>query len=151
MITLAGLGVGEERETPEIIGAVSEPDVANKYKKFGVKFDAGDRVGTIAGASGSLIGLGRLHDIRGVCLLGETAGYPLIPDPKAAKIMLILLAKILNVKIDTTKIQKKVDEMKEFIEKVEKVQQRAIARMLKGAAPKEKEGEAEKEELSYIG
>lgn len=149
MITLAGLGVGEEREKPEIIGAVSEPGMMKKYKKFGVKFEGGTRVGTIAGASGLLLGLGRYHEIKGVCLLGETMGYPLIPDPKAAKVMVDLLAKILDVKIDTTKIQKKVEEMKEFIEKVEKVQQKALMRMLKGVAPKEKEGE--KEELSYIG
>lgn len=149
MITLAGLGVGEERETPEIIGAVNHSSMVKKYKKFGVKFDAGARVGTIAGASGLLLGLGSYHKIKGVCLLGETTGYPLIPDPKTAKIMLEILAKILNVKIDTAKIQKKVDEMKEFTEKVEKVQQKALMQMLRGVAPKEKEGK--EEELSYIG
>ena len=149
MITLAGLGVGEEREKPEVIGAVSEPDVAKKYKDCGVKFDAGARVGTIAGASGLLIGLGKYRGIKGLCLLGETVGYPLIPDPKAAKIMLEVLAKILKIKIDTTKIQKKVNEMKEFIEKIEKVQERALAQMLKTGMPGKKEGG--KEELSYIG
>lgn len=149
MITLAGLGVGEEREKPEIIGAVNDSSLVKKYKKLGVKFDAGARVGTIAGASGLLLGLGSYHKIKGVCLLGETTGYPLIPDPNAAKIMLEVLAKILNVKIDTAKIEKKVEEMKEFTEKVEKVQQKALMQMLRGMAPKEKKDK--EEELSYIG
>ncbi|MDI6799054.1 MAG: proteasome assembly chaperone family protein [Candidatus Aenigmarchaeota archaeon] len=146
MITLAGLGIGEATTTPKVIGAVSEPELIDKYKNFGIDFEAGSKVGTIVGASGLLIGLGKTRGIKGVCLLGETAGFHLIPDPKSAEALLKVLTKILNLKIDLTKLEKKVKDMEEFIKKVENVQRKALAQLLK---PPEKP--EEKEKLTYIG
>lgn len=149
IITLAGLSVGEQKENPKVIGAGSSPEGIKKYKKFDIDFDAGGKVGTIVGASGLMIGLGRYHDMEGICLLGETTGLPLIPDPKSAESVLKVLSKVLNVKLDTSKIQKKVKEMEDFIKKVQDVQQKAIKQMLKSKMPKG--GKKEKEDLSYIG
>jgi len=147
MITLAGLSIGEPSKNPKIIGAVSEPDVIEKYKKYDIDFEAGSKVGTIVGAAGLLLGLGKVRGMKGVCLLGETVGFPIIPDPKSAEVMLRLLAKILNVKINTEKLQKKVKEMETFIKKVEDVQRKAMTGMMR---PPEKP-EEKKEKLSYIG
>jgi len=147
MFTLAGLSVGEATTEPKVIGAVSEPDIIKKYEKFGIDFNAGSKVGTIAGASGLLIGLGRIRGIKGVCLLGETIGYPLLPDHKSAEVVLKILAKVLNIKIDISKLEKKVKEMDEFMKKVDDVQRRALGQLLKPPAPEK----AEKEKLSYIG
>jgi uncharacterized protein (TIGR00162 family) len=147
MFTLAGLSVGEMTEKPKVIGAASEPDVIKKYKKYGIDFDAGAKVGTIVGASGLLLGLGRYHDIKGICLLGETLGFPIIPDPKSAEAILNILTKVLGIKIDTNKLKKKVKEMEEFIKKIEDVQRKALTQMMK---TREVKGE-EKEQLTYIG
>jgi len=147
MFTLAGLSVGEMAEKPKVIGAASEPEVIKKYKKYGIDFDAGAKVGTIVGASGLLLGLGRYHDIKGICLLGETLGFPIIPDPKSAEAILNVLTKILGIRIDTDKLKKKVKEMEEFIKKIEDVQRKALAQMMK---TREVKGE-EKEQLTYIG
>jgi len=147
MITLAGLSVGEQAKEPKVIGAVSDPELLKKYDKYGIDFDAGSRVGTIVGASGLLLGLGRARGIKGICLLGETMGFPIIPDPKSAEALLKVLAKILNMKIDISKLHKKVHEMEEFIKKVEEFQMKAMGQMMKQA---EKPGE-QKEKLSYIG
>lgn len=147
MFTLAGLSVGEPSKEPKIIGAVSDPTVVKKYNKYGIDFESGGKVGTIVGASGLLLGLGRMRGIQGICLLGETVGFPIIPDPKSAEELLKVLIKILNVKIDTSKLEKKVKEMEDFMKKVEDVQRRAMGQMLK---PPEKPGE-QKEKLSYIG
>lgn len=147
MFTLAGFSSGEIKETPKVIGAVSEPFLVEKYKKYGIDFNAGSKIGTIVGASGLLIGLGRYKGIKGVCLLGETAGFPIIPDPKSAEVILKVLVKILNVKIDTTKLQKKIKEMEEFINKIENVQRRALTQILKTETGKPEE----KEKLTYIG
>jgi hypothetical protein len=146
MLTLAGLSVGESIEKPKIIGAVSDPDLVEKYKKYGIDFEAGAKVGTIVGASGLLLGLGRTRNIKGICLLGETVGFPIIPDPKSAEELLKILIKILNVKIDISKIEKKVKEMEEFIKKVEDVQRKALGQLMRPMSEK-----AEKEKLSYIG
>jgi uncharacterized protein (TIGR00162 family) len=146
IITLAGLSIGEMIEKPKVIGAVSDVELIKKYEKYGIDFEAGSKVGTIVGASGLMIGLGRVRGMKGVCLLGETVGFPIIPDPKSAEALLRVIVKILNVKIDTSKIEKKVKEMEDFIKKIEDVQKRALGQFLK---PMEKPGKEEK--LSYIG
>jgi len=147
MFTLAGLSVGELTAKPKVIGAVSEPELIKKYKKYGIDFESGSRIGTIVGASGLLLGLGRYHQIKGICLLGETVGFPIIPDPKSAEALLNVLTKIVGVKVDTSKLQKKVKEMEEFIEKIEGVQRKALAQLLKAREVKPEE----KEKLTYIG
>jgi len=147
MITLAGLSVGEQVKEPKIIGAVSDPDLVKKYGGYGIDFEAGSRVGTIVGASGLLLGLGAARGMKGICLLGETVGFPIIPDPKSAEALLKVLIKMLKVKIDVSKLQKKVKEMEDFIKKIEEFQMRAMGQMMK---PQEKPGE-QKEKLSYIG
>lgn len=149
MITLGGLGIGEAKEKPKVIGAVSDEGMDKKYKNFGIDFDAGNKVGTIIGASGLLLGLGRVYGMKGICLLGETSGYPIVPDPKGAEAVLRVLAKILNIKLDISKLEKKVKEMEDFLKKVEEMQRKAIGQMMQQQMPqKGKEG---KEELSYIG
>lgn len=146
MFTLAGLSIGEATEKPKIIGAVSEPELVEKYKKYGIDFEAGAKVGTIVGASGLLLGLGKARGIKGICLLGETVGFPIIPDPKSAEELLKILIKLLNVKIDISKIEKKVKEMEEFIKKVEDVQRKALGQLMRQMPEK-----TDKEKLSYIG
>jgi len=148
LFTLAGLSIGDQSAAPKVIGAVSEPELSKKYGKLGIDFDAGSKVGTIVGASGLLLGLGKYYDIKGVCLLGETVGFPLIPDPKSAEGVLKVLTKILNISLDTSKLDKKVKEMEEFIKKIQDVERKAMMQMTRGGP--EKPGE-EKEKLTYIG
>lgn len=147
IITLAGLSIGQPTENPKVIGAVSDPELVKKYEKYGIDFKAGSRIGTIVGAAGLFLGLGRTKGMKGVCLLGETVGFPIIPDPKSAEAILNVLTKILNIKVDTSKLQKKVKEMEDFIKKIENVQRKALAQFLKGRGVKP----TEKEKLTYIG
>jgi hypothetical protein len=145
MFTLAGWSVGESVAAPKVIGAVNEKGLIKKYEKFGIDFKTTENLGTIVGASGLLLGIGKYHGIKGLCLLGETAGFPIIPDPKSAREVLNILCKILNIKVDVSKLEKKVKEMEEVIKKMQEVQARAFAQMMK---PVQK---PEKEKLSYIG
>lgn len=144
MFTLGGLSIGEQVKEPKVVGAVNDESLIKKYAKYGIDFDSGGKVGTIVGASGLLIGLGKYYGIKGVCLLGETSGFPIIPDHRSAEVVLKVLIKILNVKIDTSRIEKKVKEMEEFMRKIESVEARAISQLLKTQKPKE-------EKLTYIG
>jgi uncharacterized protein (TIGR00162 family) len=146
IFALAGLSIGEEKEKPKVVGAVSEPELIKKYEGYGIDFQSVNKVGTIVGASGLFIGLGKNKGMKGVCLLGETIGFPIIPDPKSAEAVLNVLTKILNLKIDTSRLGKKVKEMEELIKKIEEVQKKALGQLL---APPEKGGK--KEELTYIG
>ena len=148
MFTLAGLSTGQASKSPKIIGAVSDQSLVKKYEKMGIDFDAGARVGTIVGAAGLLLGMGRYYKIKGVCLLGETVGFPIIPDPKSAEELLKVLIKILKVKLDTSKLDKKVKEMEEFIKKLQSVEKQTMAQLMKGQQPGKPE---EKDKLTYIG
>jgi len=148
MITIAGLNVGKLEREPKVIGAVSDSDVIKNYKDYGINFQAGSKVGTIVGASGLFLGLGRYRGIKGICLLGETSGFPIIPDPRSAEVVLNVLTKILNVKIDMSKLKDKVKEMENFMKKIEKVQHRAIGQLLEQQM---KKPPASEEELKYIG
>jgi hypothetical protein len=84
----------------------------------------------------------------GVCLLGETVGFPIIPDPRSAEEILKILTKAVGTKIDLSKLEKKVKEMEEFIKKVEDVQRKALGQLMK--PPEGTPGE-QKDKLSYIG
>ncbi|MEM5790850.1 MAG: proteasome assembly chaperone family protein [Candidatus Aenigmatarchaeota archaeon] len=144
MFTLGGLSIGEQVREPKVVGAANDESLIKKYSKYGIDFDSGGKVGTIVGASGLLIGLGKYHGIKGVCLLGETSGFPIIPDHRSAEVVLRVLIKILNIKIDTSKIERKVKEMEEFMKKIESVEMKAVSQLLKAQKPKE-------EKLTYIG
>jgi len=144
MFTLAGWSVGEPVAKPKVIGAVNDKEML-KYEKYGIDFKTTENLGSIVGASGLLLGIGKYYGIKGLCLLGETAGYPIIPDHKSAREVLNVLCKILNLKIDTSKLEEKVKEMEEIIRRMQEVQTGAFAQLMK---PPEK---PEKEKLSYIG
>lgn len=142
-ITLGGLNVGEIIESPKVIGASNDVELIKKYKDYGIEFAAGIRAGTIIGAAGLLLGLGKYYGIKGICLLGETAGIPIIPDHRSAEAVLNILLKILNLKIDLSKLKKRVKEMENFVKKVEEIHRKALAQM--PVKP------PEEEKLTYIG
>jgi uncharacterized protein (TIGR00162 family) len=144
IFTLGGFSVGELVGKPKVLGVVNDPSLIQKYKDCGIDFKSGDRIGTIVGATGLLVGLAGYYGIKAVCLLGETAGYPIIPDPKSAEAVLDALSKALKIKIDTSKLEKRIREMEDFIKRIQEVQRKAIEGLMKPPKPK-------KEELTYIG
>lgn len=142
IITIGGFGTGKVAEKPQVYGIVTNEKNINIYKRYGVNFDIGDKIGTIVGASGLLVGLSKIHKMDGLCLLGETTGFPIITDPTAAESVLIVLQKILNIKIDLRKLNEKVKAMHDFIKKLEDIQRQAVEQIQRGKKP---------EELKYIG
>jgi hypothetical protein len=142
IITLGGLSVGEIRK-PRVVGVASDAELVEKYKRFGVQFETGARVGTVTGAAGLLLGLAKYHGMRGICLLGETAGLPLIPDPRSAEAVLRVLCRILNITIDLTKLERKIKEMERFVGRLQKVHREGLMGLLRLTK--------KPEELRYIG
>lgn len=134
IFTLGGYGLGREIKEPHVLGAATTRRLVNKIKKYGVVFRENEPGGGIIGASGLLLGLGKLYGMEGVCLMGETPGY--LVDPKSAKAVLDVLSKVLNIKIDMTKLEIKAREIE------------AIAQQLRILEEGLRKG---KEDLSYIG
>ena len=134
MVTLGGYGLGHEIGDPKVLCATTDKDLVKTMKKYGAIFKKNEPGGGIVGASGLLLGLGKLRGIQGTCLMGETPGY--LVDPKSAKAVLKILMKITNVDINLAALEKKAKEIEH------------IAHQLKEMESLSKE---KSEELKYIG
>lgn len=115
IITLGGYGTGKHPLVPKVFGAATHKEVVEKYSKKGIEF--GKTKGSIVGAAGMLLGLGKLRKMQGLCLMGETHGGYI--DPKSALSLVNMLSQILEIKIDTQELEKKVKDGEKFIKKME--------------------------------
>lgn len=134
IFTLGGYGLGRMIENPRVLGAATDDDLVEEMKKVGVTFSRGEPGSGIVGASGLLLGIGMLQDIKCVCLMGETSGY--FVDPKAAQAVLEVLAEILSVEIDFTELEDRAKQIDQLTSKLRETEQ----------IP-----EPKKEDLGYIG
>ncbi|MBI2578279.1 MAG: proteasome assembly chaperone family protein [Candidatus Aenigmarchaeota archaeon] len=142
IITLGGFAEGRQIDEPRVIGAVNDKSLIKKYEKYGIDFGKDHPVGTIVGASGLLLGLGRLRGIDGACLMGETYGLPVMTDPKAADRVIHVITKILGIKVDLSKLEKIIKEMEGKMKQTEKIHKRILEQI-----PKQSKGE----DVRYIG
>ncbi|MFH0961297.1 MAG: proteasome assembly chaperone family protein [archaeon] len=141
MYTLGGFGVPVLPKTPKVIGAVTQPEFKKKYEKLGVKFEKGERVGIIIGASGLLLGLGKIEGVEGICLMGETLSRPMFTDAKAAKHVLLELCKLLKLRLDMKDLDERSVEMDRAIAKAREIEKSMISDS-RGGKP---------DEFRYIG
>jgi hypothetical protein len=142
VITIGGFSTGRVTEKPKVFGVVTDDEQSKMLGKLGVELKVSGQIGTIVGAAGLLVGLGQLRGMKAYTLLGETSGFPIVTDPNAAEAVLDVIQKVLDVKIDLSKLKEKVDQMHEFIKKVSELQNQAMEQMQKPKKP---------EELKYIG
>jgi uncharacterized protein (TIGR00162 family) len=136
--TLAGFAQGHVVETPRVLGAATSPGRVDAMKKHGVVFSRNDPGGGLIGASGLFLGLGRLYDMEGVCLMGETSGY--FVDPRSAEAVLQVLSHVLNLELDFTDLENKAKEIDRIAQKIHEAEQR----------PTPPTGQP-REDLGYIG
>lgn len=141
VFTLGGFGVGSLPKEPKVLGAVTDQSMKKKYsaKKYGIGFESGERVGIIIGASGLLLGLGKLRGLKGMCLMGETLSRPMFTDTKAAGAVLGALSRVLGIKIDMKDLDSRSAEMEKAIEKAHHMEKHMMEKLSK------------KEEFRYIG
>lgn len=109
MYTLGGYGLGHEIKQPKVLFATTDKYLVKDIKKYGAVFKKNEPGGGIIGASGLLLGLGKLRGFEGVCFMGETPGY--LVDPKSAKAVLKIVAKIANVDVDLSRLEDKAKEI----------------------------------------
>ena len=134
MFTLGGYGLGHEIEDPKVLFATTDKSLVKKIKKYGAVFKKNEPGGGIIGASGLLLGLGKLRGFQGVCFMGETPGY--LVDPTGAKAVLKILTKITNIDIDLSQLEKKAKEIEAIAQQLQEIE----------SLTKEKP-----DELQYIG
>jgi hypothetical protein len=115
LFTLGGYATGRHAKAkPRVVGVVSHPELADEYRKYGVVVEEGG--GPIIGASGLLLGLGKLRGMRGVCLLGETHG--MVVDHRSAQAVLEVLTRILGIKVDMTALERRARETERIIDRI---------------------------------
>lgn len=119
VMTIGGYGTGDVVEDPEVFGAVTEADLVEEYEEHGLQFD--HDVGQIVGVSGLLLGEAQDEGIPGVCLLGETPGF-LLSDPKSTEAVLKAAESIMQVELDYSDLDEKVEESQEVLKKLQKLQ-----------------------------
>lgn len=145
VITIGGYATGMLMKTPKVFGAATDKSFIKEFEKHGVIFKTKGNRGGIVGASGLLLGLGALRDMKAVCLMGETPGHPLLIDAKAAEAVLKVLGKYLKVEIDMGELDARAKELEKFRVGLEKMMKKMIKK-----EEEEQQGEGE-EELKYIG
>lgn len=134
LYTLGGYGLGHDIHRPQVLCATTDKDLVSKMKKHGAVFKKNEPGGGIVGASGLLLGLGRLRGFKGACFMGETPGY--LVDPKSAKAVLKVLMSLTKIDIDLSALEKKAKEIEQ------------IAQQLRDFETSTKE---KPEDLKYIG
>lgn len=119
IVTVGGFGTGVEMEKPRVFGALTDKKFVKKYEGYGVTFPKKNKIGSIYGISGLLLGLAKSEGIEGCSLLGETIGYPILTDPKAAEEVIKVLMQMLGVKIDLKEMDKSVKQLEDFLTELE--------------------------------
>jgi len=123
MYTLGGYGLGHEIDDPQVLFAVTDKKMVKDIKKLGAVFRKNEPGGGIIGASGLLLGLGKLRSLQGVCFMGETPGY--LVDPKSAKAVLTIISKITGVKVDLSQLEKKAKEIESIAQQLQEIESQA--------------------------
>lgn len=124
--TLGGYGIGQLVERQMVLGAANEPELVEEMKRYGVEFREEEPGGSIVGASGLLVGLGKLRGIPAVCLLGLTSGY--LVDPKSAQAVLDILCRVLNLEVNMQALKDRAEEMERVVERLKEMEQAQVPR-----------------------
>ena len=103
IMTLGGLKREEKVEKPKLYCAASDRETVQGALGLGAKIIGGQ----IFGVAGLLIGLGRLRDMKGFCLLAETPG--LYPDAVAAREVLKAVCRMLHLRVDLSRLNTAVE------------------------------------------
>jgi len=95
---MGGLRREKVRDHPRVYCAATDSETLDYILKFG----ASAAQAHITGAAGLLVGLAKLRNMKGFCLLVETLGV--YPDAVAAEAVLGVLCKVLKIKIDLSRL-----------------------------------------------
>jgi len=147
MITTGGIGLQQVPDHPKVYCTSNDKKLYEDYVKKDVLIekDIFGTVGPIVGASGVLLGLGKMHKVKGVSLLAETFGHPMYLGIKGAKEILRAIEKRFNYGINLEKMSKEIIEVeKELMKKTKEWATEITSSTQAGAKGKD-------EETSYIG
>ncbi|MFC1918720.1 PAC2 family protein [Chloroflexota bacterium] len=98
-------------EQPKVWGVASNQQLTDELRKYNLEQRGNLH---ISGLNGLLLGVAKERNIAGICLLGEVPMYTTrIHNPMAALVILEMLARMLNIDIDTSELAQLAAETKE--------------------------------------
>jgi proteasome assembly chaperone (PAC2) family protein len=98
-------------EQPKVWGVGTNQLMVQELKKLNLKQKGNLQ---IAGLNGLLLGVAKEREIDGMCLLGEVPMYASrMPNPMAALAVIKVLAKMLEIEVDTVELTHLADEARE--------------------------------------
>lgn len=128
--TLAAYITGVFVDKPRVFGTATDADTVKRFSSHNITvMDSG----SITGMNGLVIGIAKLRNMKGMCLLGETSGY--VVDAKASKAVLETLLAIIGIKVDMTNLEKRAKDTEMLIHTIEQ-------QMITGRGGKPLEGQS---------
>jgi uncharacterized protein len=96
--------VNRDPKAPKIFGLITHQSLEKLLYDYGIsKF----LTGSVYGTDAAMITVFRKSKIPALILYAEC--HPFFPDPEASIVAITTIARVLNVKVDTTDVQKKIE------------------------------------------
>ncbi len=111
---------------PKVFGNATNRQVVESLKSKGVVF--GESQGMIWGSAGQIIAFAKMERMDGVCLMGESTFMDL--DATAAKAVVKVVAKLLNLSVDTKNLDTMIENTTKAMRELESQMANAV-----GAVP----------------
>jgi hypothetical protein len=142
VFTLAAYITGVFVDKPKVFGTATHAEIVSTFASHSISpMDSG----SITGMNGLIIGIAKLRNMKGTCLLGETSGY--VVDAKASKAVLETLLQIVKVSIDMTNLDKRAKDTETLIQTIE---QQMLAGGRSARAPLEGQQPQKPRDTGYI-
>jgi uncharacterized protein (TIGR00162 family) len=116
VFTLAAYITGGFVKEPKVYGTATDLPIIDDLKNHGVIIM---KEGSITGMNGLLVGLAKVRGMQGVSLLGETSGY--IVDANASKAVLNVFTKMMNLKIDMTRLTERAKSTEAIVKTLDQL------------------------------
>jgi len=96
---------------PNVFAIANNPRLLSELQRLSIPLL---REGFVTGLNGVLIGVAKERDIDGICLLGQVHSVS-VPQPRTVKAVLDVLARILEVHIETSTLEREAELMEKTI------------------------------------
>ena len=145
IITLGGIGLNSEPNSPKVYGVANNSKSKEKYKKISgnVNFDK-VKAEAIIGATGLILGIADLKKISGIGLLVETFAHQFHIGLKESKELLKSIKNIFNLDIELSDLDKEIKQE-------ERNQAKNLQKQSKVLSKTVKRINAKGSDTSYIG
>jgi len=114
VVTTGGIGRPGPITKQKVYCVGTTKRVVARYKKADakLKFNVGESVSTIVGATGLLLAEAKVAGIDAISLLVDTIAHPMHLGLEEAKILLKTIEKIFGIKVDASKLDKDIKDSK---------------------------------------